>query len=384
MQAKRLTLATIICAFLVFIVQTSRAATSLSQEELADGWIQLFDGETLFGWTRMGNAQWEVVDGSIVCQGWSGGWIATTSQFADYELQMKVKVKTLLKPKGRDDWKPVATAGIVVRGGLESYHAENGSGHFLVRGPLGADAWQDVIVKADGDKLSATVDGKPVAELSATRRRGYIGIQYHHNRACRLEIKDVRLRPLNSQSIFNGEDLSEWNIIPGKKSKFSVIDGAINIKNGSGQIETVGVYRDFLLQMDIFSNGTHLNSGVFYRGFPGQFWTGYESQVRNQWEKDDRTQPKDYGTGGNYGNQPARTVVSSDGEWFHKTIVCDGNHAAVWINGYLVSDFLDTRPLSTKYGKQGYMPGPGTIHLQGHDPKTDLSFRNIQISEYPE
>jgi len=76
--------------------------------------------------------------------------------------------------------------------------------------------------------------------------------------------------------------------------------------------------------------------------------------------------------------------VSTDHEWFSKTIVCDGNHMAVWINGYLASDFTDTRPVSENSdGKSGYVPGPGTIHLQGHDPTTDLSFKNIRIQEYP-
>ncbi|HNR36188.1 MAG TPA: DUF1080 domain-containing protein, partial [Candidatus Hydrogenedentes bacterium] len=114
------------------------------------------------------------------------------------------------------------------------------------------------------------------------------------------------------------------------------------------------------------------------------FWKGYESQVRNEWEGDDRAKPKDFGTGGNYGNQPARKVVSSDREWFTKTIVVDGNHAAVWINGYLTSDFLGVRPRSLQsQGKEGYVAGPGTITLQGHDPTTDLSFKNIVIQEYP-
>ena len=85
---------------------------------------------------------------------------------------------------------------------------------------------------------------------------------------------------------------------------------------------------------------------------------------------------------GNYGNQPARRVVSTDREWLHMAIVCVGNHAAIWVNGELVSDFTETRPLARdENGKTGYVPGPGTIHLQGHDPTTDLSFRNIRIQE---
>jgi hypothetical protein len=199
-----------------------------------------------------------------------------------------------------------------------------------------------------------------------------------------VEVAELALRPLNLKPLFNGTDLTGWNIIPGHKSEFNVVDGTINIKNGNGQIETAGVYKDFVLQLDIFSNGDHLNSGVFFHGPVGKFWKGYESQVRNQWEGEDRTKPVDFGTGGIYGNQASRKVVSSDREWFKKTIVCDGNHMAVWLNGYPVSDFLDTRPVSKDWnGKEGYVPGPGTIHLQGHDPTTDLSFKNINLQEYP-
>ena len=185
------------------------------------------------------------------------------------------------------------------------------------------------------------------------------------------------------ESIFNGRNLDGWNVIPDRASVFTVVDGAINIKDGNGQIETAGVYKDFLLQLDIISSGEHLNSGVFFRGPVGVFWKGYESQVRNEWTGSNRNDPVDFGTGGNYGNQPARMVVSSDHEWFKKTIVCDGNHTAIWINGYLVSDFTDVRPASRQSdGKNGYVSGPGTIHLQGHDPTTDLSFKNIGIQVY--
>ncbi len=198
-------------------------------------------------------------------------------------------------------------------------------------------------------------------------------------------MSEAKLKPLNLKPIFNGEDLTGWNVIPGHKSEFSVIDGALNIKNGNGQIETADVYKDFVLQLDIFSNGDHLNSGVFYRTPVGVFWKGYEVQVRNQWQGDDRTKPVDFGTGGNYGNQPARMVVSSDREWWHETIVVEGNHTAVWVNGYQVSDFTDTRPVSKDaQGKAGYVAEPGTINLQGHDPTTDLSFKNINIQEYPQ
>ena len=365
---------TAICACALALGGAAQAAD-------CDGWINLFDGETLFGWTQFGDAEWEVEDGMLEASKGTGGWLASTCQFADFELSAKVSIK------------PGCSTGLVLRGGLEGHADENGSTVIYIADPEPKDTkrvkWEDVpcheiAVKAVGGSIEATIDGKAVAGLTTGRTRGHIGIQYHHNNRAKVTIAELKLRPLNVKPIFNGETLDGWNTIPGRPSVFKVVDGAINITDGPGQIETAGVYKDFLLQLDIISNGDALNSGVFYRGPVGVFWKGYESQVRNQWVKDNREKPVDFGTGGNYGNQAARKVVSTDYEWFQKTIVCEGNHTSVWINGYLVSDYYDSRPISADAnGKAGYVPGPGTIHLQGHDPTTNLSFKNINIQEYP-
>lgn len=350
---------------------TILALLGVSMGAMADEWINLFDKETLYGWTSFGQGNWAVADGTLSCDTGAGGWLATTSQFADFELAVKMRVDA------------DSSAGLAFRAGLEGHPSTNGSNWLTIAEPKGATpGWHEIKVTANGTNVAATIDGKEAGVLGGGRARGYIGILFY--RDGKLQVESVRLRPLNAKPIFNGKDLDGWNIIPGHKSEFNVIDGALNIKKGNGQIETAGTYKDFVLQLDVFSNGDHLNSGVFYRGPVGIFWKGYEAQVRNQWEGEDRAKPVDFGTGGNYGNQPARKVVSSDREWFTYTIVCEGNHTALWVNGYQTSDFLDIRPVSDQsQGKEGYVAGPGTIHLQGHDPTTDLSFKNIVVQEYP-
>ncbi|MBI2425614.1 MAG: DUF1080 domain-containing protein [Candidatus Hydrogenedentes bacterium] len=341
-------------------------------------WINLFDGETLFGWTQFGDIQWQAKDSTLLAEKGTGGWLATTSRFANFELSLQIKQTG------------PGTAGVVFRGALEGHPSANGSGVILLGGKENDGAWHTLSLTAVGNAFTATLDGKAIDGVTASNSIGHIGIQYHRyhgngSKAYAVEVKDVKLRPLGLEPLFNGTDLTGWNILPDKKSKFNVVEGAINITDGNGQIETAGTYKDFVLQLDIISNGEKLNSGVFYRGPVGVFWKGYESQVRNDWQKDDRTKPNDFGTGGNYGNQPTRKVVSTDHEWFQKTIVVDGNHASVWINGYLTSDFFDTRPVSPESdGKNGFVDQAGTIHLQGHDPTTNLSFKNINIQVYPE
>ena len=84
------------------------------------------------------------------------------------------------------------------------------------------------------------------------------------------------------------------------------------MKNGNGQLEFQQPFGDFVLQLEVFSNGKHLNSGIFFRSIPGEFWQGYESQIQNGYKDGDRTQPIDCGTGGFYRRQNARKVVSND------------------------------------------------------------------------
>ena len=358
--------------FAVGLALALAAATTPASAQVAEGnWINLFNGEDTFGWTAFGSVNWEVKDGALTAADGAGGWLASTARFQDFELEAEVALSS-------------GTAGLVVRGALDGHQSENGGGVVLIKG---GDDVQKINVVAKGSDVTATINGAAVEGFGATNPRGHIGIQYHHRHGektpANLIVKSIKLRPLGLTSLFNGKDLTGWNTIPDRKSVFSVIDGALNIKNGNGQIETAGTFRDFTLQMDVYSNGEHLNSGVFYRTPVGVFWKGYESQVRNQWLGDDRTKPVDFGTGGNYGNQPARKVVPSDKEWFSKTIIADGNHCSVWVNGYLVSDYYDTRPAEPgSDGKNGYVSAAGTINLQGHDPKTDLSFKNINIQEY--
>jgi len=355
-------------------VALAAALAALSCVAAADEWINLFDGATLYGWMPFGDAQWKVADGSITCEAGSGGWLATTGQFQDFELAAKVRVAA------------GGSMGLIIRGGLEGHPSENGAAELQLAVAKGSAVdWHEIAVKAEGNKVTATLDGKEMAVSPGTRPCGYLGFAYGRNG--KIEIAQLKLRPLGAKPIFNGKDLTGWNAIPEHKSVFSVDNGALHIVNGNGQIETAGTYKNFLLQLDILANGDPkkpLNSGVFYRGPVGVFWKGYEIQVRNQWQGEDRTKPVDFGTGGNYGNQPARKVVPTEKEWYTMTIEADGNHTSVWVNGYQVSDYLDDRPVSPEsQGKEGYVPGPGVISLQGHDPTTDMSFKNIMLAEYP-
>jgi hypothetical protein len=371
---------------------TQAALNQLATSEAAEGWILLFDGETLFGWEPRGEAQWVIADGCIVHKPASGGgMLSTTTEFADYELVAEFWI---------DD---AANSGVFLRcptqGTIAATNAyevnifdahekwPTGSLSGIVRAQPPSKTtgrWNSFSIMAEGPKLSVKLNDQQVAQGQDSRfARGTIALQQLDVKGV-VKFRNLKLRPLGLKRIFNGKDLSGWKEIPEHKSVYAVTpEGWLNVKNGNGDLQTESEYGDFVFQLEIFSNGTHLNSGVFFRALAGQFWSGYEAQIRNQWEGDDRAKPVDYGTGGIYNRQPARRVVSSDREWFTMTIAAHGPHLATWVNGVQVSDFLDNRPPNDN-ARQGYRAKPGAISLQGHDPTTDLSFRNLRIQELPQ
>jgi len=366
-------------------------ANVLSAEELAEGWLLLFDGQTLFGWKPASQATWEVVDGAIRVDQGEPGLLCTTSQFADYVLKVDFRspkgtnsgifLRTDAKP-GPDDVtrtcyelniadpadSPYPTGSLVKRKRCEGDHASTD--------------WQTFEVTADGPRVAVKLNGQPVLDYTDPKPigRGLIGLQFNRGK---VEFRNVKLKPLGLKSLFNGKDLSGWKTYPGQKTVCSVTpEGWLRLQNGRGQLETTGHYADFILQLEVFVNGKGLNSGVFLRSIPGELMNGYESQIHNGYLGGDRTKPADCGTGGIFRRQNARKVVANDRQWFRKTIVADGAHFAVWVNGYQVTDWTDTRP-PHENPRKGLRLQAGAIILQGHDPTTDFFFRNLSITGIP-
>jgi len=381
----------IACLFVPSLAQTAVAAApnTLSEKELADGWILLFDGETLFGWKPVTEVNWNVADGAIRASQGEPGLLRTTSQFGNYELKVDFRaaegansgVFLRTSPQPNDVARQAYELNIA---GADNPFP---TGSFVRRKKADAvgesDAWRTFHVVADGGRFIVKLDGKTVLEYIDPKPlgRGFIGLQF---RSGEIAFRNVKLRPLGTASLFNGKDLSGWKTYPDMKSVVSVTPrGELNIKDGRGQLETEGQYADFNLQLEVFVNGKDLNSGIFFRCIPGDVMMGYESQIHNGFKDGDRTKPADCGTGGIFRRQNARRVVADDFTWFSKTIhVCD-NHVAVWVDGYQVSDWTDIRK-PHENPRKGLRLEPGTIMIQGHDPTTDLSFRNLRISEIPE
>jgi hypothetical protein len=232
----------------------------------------------------------------------------------------------------------------------------------------------------EGGRVTVKIDGEQVLQYDdpAPLGRGHIGLQLNEGK---VAFRNIKLKPLGMANIFNGEDLTGWKTYPDMASKFTVTEeGLMNVKDGRGQLETEGLYGDFVLRLECITHAPGLNSGIFFRCIPGDVMMGYEAQIHNGFEDGDRTQPKDCGTGGIFRRQNARRVVADDLKWFHMTLVADGAHMAAWVDGYQVSDWTDDRD-PHENPRRGLRLEPGAIMIQGHDPTTDISFRNLRIVE---
>ena len=370
----------------------------LSEEEIRDGWIQLFDGQTFAGWAPTNDVDWHITDDGLIeaSQG-EPGLLLTTVPFADFELRC-------------DYWVAEGgNSGIFLRCAPEPTNPtrdcyefnifdsreEFGTGSLVGRAEpitksLGEEKWRTAVIKVEGNHFTASLDGEAVLDFKDETENflasGRIGLQKN---AGLVKFRNVFVKPLGTKSIFDGKTLAGWHSVAGSKNSFhshNVVDGAIEITDGPGFLETHEEWSDFILQFDAFVNGDGLNSGVFFRLIPGTEEApsnGYELQIENLFADDDRTKPKDdAGTGAIFRRTKARWVIPNDHEWFTMTLIAHGPRIATWVNGFQITDWEDTRP-SDLNPRRGSKVEAGPISLQGHDPTTDLKFRNLRIATFP-
>jgi hypothetical protein len=121
------------------------------------------------------------------------------------------------------------------------------------------------------------------------------------------------------------------------------------------------------------------NSGQYFRtAFGPGFPKGYEAQIN-------ATHTDKIRTGSLYPSFPGlakedrpKLLVMNDAphqpdEWFTQEVTAVGPHIIIKVNGKTTVDWVDPKTTYTK----------GHFALQGHDPKTVVRFRKIEVMELP-
>ena len=183
-------------------------------------------------------------------------------------------------------------------------------------------------------------------------------------------------------SLFNGKDFTGWKVNENTDT-FTIKDGAIQAQGPRSHCFYVGPvgnhdFTDFELKVDVKTAAVS-NGGIYFHteyqdvGFPKK---GFEVQVNNSHGDPIKSgslyHVKDIGI-------DVTGPIVKDDEWFTEHIVVKGKTVKISLNGKQVVEW--TQPDDWNGGREG--PGRaishGTIAFQGHDPKSIVQYKNVQI-----
>jgi Domain of Unknown Function (DUF1080) len=334
-------------------------AEPFTARDLAEGWVQLWDGETTFGW--------ETSQGVAASK---EGLVLKKDQEISTIVPIAGELAFSFAPKSAIVAFELEPIGSKQEPFLFSLMPRNEVVKVSLKGEL-----------TKNNEWQITGAGQPVAWKASTR---FVKLTI----ACTdsATLTKAWWRPTTAASIFDGKTLTGWKVYGGdaKKaaSKFeATTNGELRVTNGPGDLQTEAKYGDFCLQFECKTQGTALNSGIFFRCLPDQYQAGYEAQIQNAFKDNDRTKPVDFGTGAIYRRIAARRVVSNDNQWFHMTVMPIGARLRTWVNGYPVVDWKDDRPVDEN-ARKGLRTAPGHLSIQGHDPTTDILFRKLRVASF--
>jgi len=199
--------------------------------------------------------------------------------------------------------------------------------------------------------------------------------------------------PSDAIVLFDGTNLNEWTNGKGEAAEWTVADGCVTVKKGTGTIKTKRQFEDYQLHIEwrapaevVGESQGRGNSGIFMQGI-------YEVQVLDNYNN--RTYRN--GQAGSIYKQhpPLVNACKAPGVWQTYDIIYTAPRfnedgityftpptVTVLHNGVLVQNNVKMRGPTEYIGVPEYTVkkhGPGSIELQDHG--NPVSYRNIWIRE---
>jgi len=186
-----------------------------------EGWVPLFDGETLKGWKQInGKAKYVVDNGTILgttAKGSPNSFLCTVKHYSDFELEFEVKVDPRLnsgvqfRSNSSKEYRNGRVHGYQVE--IATHNAgriydEARRGRWLdkdytdkkARTAFKRNEWNKYRVVCRGDSIKTWVNDVPVADVTdAMTRSGFIGLQVHSFRGktpASVRWRNIRIREL--------------------------------------------------------------------------------------------------------------------------------------------------------------------------------------------
>ena len=411
---------------------------TMSHDE--DGFVSLFDGNTLDGWKLVGKKGegYGVTNGVIYCARGGGGNLLTEKEFSNFILRLDFKIEEggnngigIRAPISGGD---VAYLGmeIQVLDDKAPKHAhilpgqKNGSIYKVVpakNGTAKLNEWNHYEITAKGRLIKVVLNGRTIVNANLNdihdpeilrvhpgmlRDRGHIGFLGHNDY---VEFRNIRIKELPSErpdnvppkgfvALFDGKDLQGWkglmappNDNPSKRAKLSPASynleqakADLNMREHwhaqNGEIAFDGKGRSLCTKKDYRNFEMLVDWKIGPKGDSGIYLRG-SPQVQI-WEPNSPGQfhPPD-GSGGLYNNQvnprhPLKFADNPVGEWNRFRILMVGGKVHVFLNNELV--VRDTT-LENYWERSKPIYPTGQIELQNHT--SPLWFKNIYIREIP-
>src|SRR5690625_4864129 len=200
------------------------------------------------------------------------------------------------------------------------------------------------------------------------------------------------------QILFNGENLSGWEMLNGQHEA-KVVDGVISVTTVYGEpngfLCTTEDYDDFILELEVKSDFLLDNSGIMLRSHSHVFYNdgrvhGYQAQIENRPGHVSKWSGAIYDEarrGWLYilEDDPVRQNAYVQNQWNHYRIEAIGTTSRVWVNGIPTSHLVDSEIISTEYLTNDKTTH-GFICLQAHGGRhadergsQSVYMRNVRI-----
>jgi uncharacterized protein YceK len=201
---EKILLSLCVLALLAGCATTSPKLNQLTSAEKNAGWVLLFDGESLAGWTPHDQARWDVVDGAIAYRPDSGpGFLCTSQSYGDFELKVDFWVDA------------VANSGVFLRCPISGSITRSNAYEVNIydpheKWPTGSindvamrqgdtrsvGRWNTFHIIAQGNHLVVRFDGRVVVDTRDDREKsGPIGLQQFKGQGM-IKFSNIKLKPL--------------------------------------------------------------------------------------------------------------------------------------------------------------------------------------------
>jgi hypothetical protein len=129
------------------------------------------------------------------------------------------------------------------------------------------------------------------------------------------------------------------------------------------------------------------NSGIYiHTRLKSDPWpqAGYECQVINSHRPTDGSYAERKMSGSIYAVRNTWRAPAEDNEWFEYRIKVSGKTIQTFINGELICQYTEVPHSWRAKDKPGRYLSSGTFALQGHDPKSEVHYRNLKVRLLPD